>query len=78
MSKRKNRKFIQAHAGPHKKAVDSLLDVMQEGNKYGSLIDVTVRNMNFRDELQRGIAEIETIRNHPSKINNPLSVSKIN
>lgn len=65
MSKRKKSKFIEAHAGPHKKAVDSLLDVMQDGNEYGSLIDVTVPNMNFRDELRRGIAEIETIRNDP-------------
>lgn len=65
MSKRRKSKFIQAHAGSHKKAVDSLLDVMQDGNEYGSLVDVTVPNMNFRVELQRGIAEIEAIRNHP-------------
>ena len=65
MSKKSKNKFIEAHSGFHKKAVNSLLDVMQDGNEYGSLVDVTVPNMNFRDELRRGITDIEAIRNHP-------------
>jgi hypothetical protein len=65
MGKRSKNKFIQAHAGPHKRPVDSLLDVMQDGNEYGSIVDVTVPNMEFRDELRRGIADIEAIRHHP-------------
>jgi len=65
MSKKSKNKFIQAHAGSQKKAVDSLLDVMQDGNEYGSLIGLTVPNLSFREELRRGIADIEAIRNHP-------------
>ncbi|MFC1970022.1 hypothetical protein ACFLVV_02260 [Chloroflexota bacterium] len=64
MSKKKSG-FIQAHAGHQKRAVDSLLDVMQDGKEYESLVDVTAPNMNFRDELQRGISDIEAIRQHP-------------
>lgn len=65
MAKKSKNKFIEAHAGPHKRAVASLLDVMRDGNEYGSLVDVTVPNMNFRDELQRGIAEIQALRQRP-------------
>jgi hypothetical protein len=65
MGKKNKNKFIQAHGGPHKRAVDSLLDVMRDGNEYGSLVDVTAPNMNFRDELQRAIADIEALRQHP-------------
>ncbi len=38
---------------------------MQDGNEYGSLIDVVPTNMNFRDELRRGMAEVEAIRKRP-------------
>ena len=65
MGKGRKNTFIERRSGPQKKTVPSLLDVMQDGNEYGSLVDVNVPNMNFRDELRRGITEIETIRNHP-------------
>lgn len=65
MSKKSKNKFIQAHAGPQKRTVDSLLDVMQDGKEYESLVGVDAPNMNFRDEFRRGIAEIEAIRHHP-------------
>ncbi|MCJ7576613.1 MAG: hypothetical protein MUO80_08090 [Dehalococcoidia bacterium] len=64
MSKKNKNKFIEAHADSHKKVVDSLLDAMQDGREYESLLDVAVPNMNFRDELRRGIADIEAIRHH--------------
>ncbi|QYY58438.1 SDH family Clp fold serine proteinase [Dehalococcoides mccartyi] len=65
MSKNKNKSFIQSHATPQKKPVDSLLDVMQEGREYASLVDVAPKNLNLRDELRRAITEIETVRQHP-------------
>ena len=64
MSKNK-RRFVAAHGMPSKKPVDSLLDVMQDGREYASLIEVAPKNLNLRDELRRAIADIEKIRNHP-------------
>ncbi len=64
MSKKK-KSFIQAHATHAKKPVSSLLDVMQDGNEYSSLVDVAPQNMNFRDELRRAITDIEAVRKRP-------------
>lgn len=64
MSKPKS-KFIQAHAGPQKKTVNSLLDVMQDGKELESLVEVNAPNMNFRDEFRRAISDIEAIRQRP-------------
>jgi len=65
MPKNKKRSFIESHSTPRKKPVDSLLDVMQDGSEYASLVDVAPKDLNLRDELRRAIAEIETIRKHP-------------
>lgn len=62
---KKKSSFIQSHAGPQKRVVDSLLDVMQDGREYESLVGVTAPNMGFREELRRGISDIEAIRNRP-------------
>ena len=65
MSKSK-RKFRPSPPSSHvKKPVTSLLDVMQDGREYASLVDVAPKGLNLRDELMRAIAEIETIRKHP-------------
>ncbi len=64
MSKDK-RKFIVSHAMQNKRPVHSLLDEMQDGTEYASLIDLAPQNMNIRDELRRAIAEIESIRKRP-------------
>ena len=61
MSKKRKNKFIEAHAGPHKKTVDSLLDVMQDGNEYGNLVGFTVPNLSFREELRRGMLPMSSI-----------------
>ena len=65
MPKNKRRSFIESHSTAKKKLVDSLLDVMQDGTEFASLVGVAPRNLNVRDELRRAIAEIETIRKHP-------------
>ena len=62
---KKKSKFIETHAGPQKRLVNSLLDVMQDGREYESLVDVTPQNMNFRDELRRVISDIEAVRHRP-------------
>ena len=62
----KNNRFIQSHSTPpQKKPVESLLDVMQDGREYASLVDVAPKDLNLRDEIRRSIKEIETIREHP-------------
>ena len=64
-----NPTFIERHAGPpkpQKKVVGSLLDTMQDGREYQSLIDVVpVPDMNVGAELRRAIKDIEDIRKHP-------------
>lgn len=72
MSRKGKKSFIQTHSTPpkispglDKKLVTSLLDVMEDGNEYASLVDVAPQGMNIRDEVQRSIAEIQTIRKHP-------------
>ena len=52
-------------APPGKRFVSSLLDVMQDGNEYGSLIDVLPQNTNVRDEVRRAIGDVEAIRQRP-------------
>ena len=65
MSKNK-RKFQPTPPSPHvKKPVASLLDVMQDGREFASLVDVAPKDLNIRDELRRSISEIEAIRKHP-------------
>lgn len=50
---------------PTKPKATSLLDVMQDGREYTSLLDVDPSGVNMRDELRRAISAIETIRNRP-------------
>jgi hypothetical protein len=69
MSKKSRNSFIQRHkTPPKKKPVDSLLDVMKDGNEFASLVDVAPQGINLRDEIKRSISEIETIRNHPTLV----------
>jgi len=50
---------------PGKKIVASLLDSMQDGAEYGSLIDLIPANLNVRDELRRAMSELEAVRGRP-------------
>lgn len=67
MSNKKGKQFKKTFFPPkpqiNKRKVSSLLDVMIEGNEYASIIDCIPEGMNFRDEIQRGIREIEKTRN---------------
>lgn len=58
---KKNIVKTQAVKGP--RVVDSLLDTIEDGNEYGSIVSVVPRNdLELFDEVVRGIKEIETIR----------------
>lgn len=50
---------------PGKRLVSSLLDAMQDGREYQSLVDCVPHEMNVRDELRRGVAEVEAVRERP-------------
>lgn len=66
MSKRKNkqlRKQFQQPIIPRVTAVDSLLDVMQEGNEYQSIVDTALNpHVNILEEVIKGLKEIQNIR----------------
>lgn len=47
------------------KKVDSLLDSMQDGNEYGSIVSLLPENPNLVPEIRRAIKDIENIRNRP-------------
>ncbi|MEW6672966.1 MAG: hypothetical protein AB1427_14770 [Thermodesulfobacteriota bacterium] len=50
----------------HLKFVDSLLDSMQEGNEYGSIVSLAPRkDLNLLDEVAKGLNQIENIRKRP-------------
>ena len=50
-----------------KKTISSLLDAMQDGREYASLIDLRPsQSFNARDEVRRALASIESIRQRPS------------
>src|SRR2546425_1523815 len=57
--------FFQNKPPQGKIPVDSLLDHMIEGQEYASLVDKMPKNLNMRDEIRRGIAEVEAVRNRP-------------
>jgi len=66
MSKRAN-KHSRKQAGPlitqKLKGVDSLLDVMRDGNEYQSIVDTVLNpNINILDEVIKGLKEIQRIR----------------
>ena len=48
-----------------KTSVDSLLDAMEDGREYASLVDLVPNNINFRDEFRRAIFEVENVRQRP-------------
>lgn len=48
-----------------RKVVDSLFDAVVEGTEYESLVGVRPRKLNGRDEIQRGIAGVESVRGRP-------------
>ena len=50
---------------PHKVLVESLLDSMKEGAEFESLTDLIPKNLNLRDELRRGMEEVEAARGRP-------------
>ena len=66
MSKKNRNSFIKTHPiAPQKRLVTSLLDAMQDGREYASLVDVNAQSLDLGSEIKRSIAEIETIRKHP-------------
>ncbi len=48
-----------------KQIVDSLLDTIQDGNEYGSIVSVRPKDLDLLEEVARGINEIEKIRERP-------------
>lgn len=54
---------IQRPIGP--KAVPSLLDAMEDGNEYGSIVSLVPENPDIVPELRRAISEIERVRGRP-------------
>ncbi len=48
-----------------KKVVHSLLDEMQDGSEYQSIVGAVPENLNLATELTRALREIETTRNRP-------------
>lgn len=71
MAKSKRNKYFPAERsrpqGQQKREVDSLLDVMQDGKEYQSLVGVVPNpnKLEFSAELRRAIKDIEDIRKHP-------------
>ena len=68
--------------GPKKRVVKSLLDEMVEGREYSSIIDCVPENINFGDEIKKGIRVIQEIRDRPlvcyfSNVVNPRISSSI-
>jgi hypothetical protein len=70
MSKNKNRQpvvhpgqRIQQPIGP--KPVPSLLDAMEDGNEYGSIVSLIPQNPDVMPELRRAVQEIERVRGRP-------------
>ena len=57
--------FKSQPAPPSKRVVQSLLDVMKDGNEYASLLDVFPEHMNVVNEIRRGMADVEQIRKRP-------------
>ncbi|MDP2167305.1 MAG: hypothetical protein Q8J64_03110 [Thermodesulfovibrionales bacterium] len=63
---KKIKKFPDAQGSAERfKKVDSLLDAMQEGNEFGSIVSLMPTNSDLVPELKRAISEIESIRNRP-------------
>lgn len=61
---RQGKKFANLpHKEISKRKVRSLLEEMKEGREYASIIDCFPEGMDFRDEIQKAIKEIEKIRN---------------
>lgn len=72
----------QKRQSPKKRVVKSLLDEMAEGREYSSIIDCVPENMNLRDEIRKGIRDIQDIRDRPlvcyfSNVVNPQISSSI-
>jgi hypothetical protein len=55
----------QRPAVPGPKKVASLLDTMQDGNEYGSIVSITQDPPDLVPELRRAVSDIEKIRNRP-------------
>jgi hypothetical protein len=54
-----------AHGADARRGVSSLLDEMKNGNEYGSIVNLSVSSADLVPELQRGLAEIEAVRQRP-------------
>src|SRR5689334_19311636 len=50
---------------PPKPVVTSLLDVMEDGREFSSLLQIRAHQINLILELRRAIAEIEKLRQRP-------------
>lgn len=63
---RKAKLSQEAQLAGQNDVVDSLLDCMQDGREYASIVDKKTRpNANLVDEVVRGIQAIEAVRNRP-------------
>lgn len=64
---KKIKKFLPGYQAPAEriKKVDSLLDAMQEGNEYGSIVSLMPTNSDLVPEIRRAIKDIEDIRERP-------------
>ncbi len=66
-SKKRSKHAAPSRAG--KKTVKSLLDAMEDEREYASLVDITPGSpLNLRDEIQKAIAGVETIRQRGEKL----------
>lgn len=64
--RRKERKQSNPDPKAGKQAVPSLLDAMEDGNEYGSIVPVTpAPGLDLMDELVRSLKEIEELRERP-------------
>lgn len=64
---KKIKKFLPGYQSPAERIrkVDSLLDAMQEGNEYGSIVSLMPTNSDLVPEIRRAIKDIEDIRKRP-------------
>lgn len=63
--KSKQRRIIQAAQSNRYSKVDSLLESMEDGNEYGSLVNKIPKNEDLVPELRKALFEIENIRGRP-------------
>lgn len=55
----------QHGALPHPKEVDSLLDIMKDGNEYQSIVSYLPKRGEIVSDIQRAIRDLQTVRQRP-------------